>query len=120
MSRYTVTKRIEVAGAHCLELDYESACQNLHGHNWIVEVTVEGDTLNENGMLMDFKHIKNIVMCLDHKNINDLVDCNPTAENICRWLAAGIDEALSQANEGTRVAKVSVQESEGNVACFTP
>ena len=56
---YKVTKKMVVAGAHKLCLPYESACQNLHGHNWIITVTLCSDKLTEYGMVMDFKHIKN-------------------------------------------------------------
>jgi 6-pyruvoyltetrahydropterin/6-carboxytetrahydropterin synthase len=64
---YTVTNKMEIAGAHRLQLDYESKCSNLHGHNWIVEVTCQASTLNDNGMVCDFTHIKKLVHDkLDH------------------------------------------------------
>lgn len=50
---YRIIKRIEVSGAHHLTLPYESKCSRLHGHNWIIEVTLENETLNESGMLVD-------------------------------------------------------------------
>lgn len=105
---YRVSKRMEIAGAHKLSLDYESKCENLHGHNWIVIVHCQAETLDENGMVIDFTHIKrNIHDKLDHKFINDVVDFNPTAENIARWIAEQI---------GPKCFRVTVQESEGNVA----
>lgn len=109
---YRVSKRFEVAGAHKLSLDYESKCCNLHGHNWIITVTCESEELDSNGMVMDFKHIKDIISTeLDHKNINEVgvfkeLGINPTAENIARWISTLIP----------RCVYVSVQESEGNVA----
>ena len=48
---YTVVKRIEVSGSHVLNLPYESKCSNLHGHNWIIDVTLQSETLDENGMV---------------------------------------------------------------------
>ena len=48
---YTVTKRLEIAAAHRLSLNYESQCENLHGHNWIIYVTCRREELNENGMV---------------------------------------------------------------------
>lgn len=105
---YRVRKRLEISAAHRLYLDYESKCQNVHGHNWIVEITCESDTLDENGMFYDFTHIKKKVMDkLDHKYINDVIPMNPTAENMAKWIADTI---------GEKCVKVSVQESEGNVA----
>lgn len=107
---YYISKRLEIAGAHQLKLDYESKCQNLHGHNWIVVVYCKSEKLNNNGMIIDFKHIKNkIADKLDHKYINDIVTFNPTAENIAKWICDEI---------GEKCYKVSVQESEGNIAIY--
>ena len=55
---YYVTKRMEIAGAHQLELPYESKCENLHGHNWIVEITCKSNKLTEYGMIVDFAKVK--------------------------------------------------------------
>ena len=108
---YTVKKRMEIAGAHRLALSYESKCQNLHGHNWIVEVTLQSQELNADGMVMDFSHIKREVhKALDHKYINDVVaPLNPTAENMAKWIADRL---------GPTCVRVSVQESEGNIAIW--
>ncbi len=106
---YTVTKRLEISAAHNLALDYESKCKNLHGHNWIIYVTCQSKELNANGMVVDFKHIKNLISdVLDHQYLNDVLKCNPTAENIARWICEKVPYCI----------KVSVQESEGNVAVY--
>lgn len=106
---YYVKKRIEVAGAHKLSLDYESKCANLHGHNWIVTVYCKSETLNHNGMVVDFTEIKKAVMVLDHANVNEVVgDRNPTAENIARWLCERIPLCW----------RVEVIESENNEAAY--
>ena len=108
---YYVSKRMEIAGAHKLNLDYESTCKNLHGHNWIVIVycKCKDNELNNNGMVIDFKHIKNMISDkLDHTYINDVVDFNPTAENMSKWICEQIPHCY----------KVSVQESEGNIAVY--
>lgn len=106
---FYVSKRMEIAGAHKLKLDYESKCQNLHGHNWIVTVYCKSEKLDQNGMVIDFKHIKNrIHEKLDHTYINDVVSFNPTAENMAKWICDQIPNCY----------KVSVQESEGNIAIY--
>lgn len=106
---FIVKKRMEIAGAHRLNLNYESKCANLHGHNWIVTVWCKSQTLDANGMVMDFTHIKREVQDkLDHKFLNDVVQFNPTAENIAKWVCEQIPNCY----------RVSVQESEGNVATY--
>jgi len=107
---YRVTKRCEVAGAHKLDLPYESKCNILHGHNWIISVTCEAEELNDCGMVVDFTEIKKIVNQLDHVNLNGvLIGLRPTAENIAKWICDQVPNCV----------KVVVQESEGNVACYT-
>ena len=55
---YNIVKRLEIAGAHNLKLDYESKCSNIHGHNWVVTIYVRSKELDNNGMVLDFTHIK--------------------------------------------------------------
>ena len=106
---YYISKEMEIAGAHQLALNYDSKCKNLHGHNWLVTVFCKSKTLNQNGMVVDFKHIKNMISDkLDHAYLNDVVDFNPTAENMARWICENIPNCY----------KVSVQESRGNVAVY--
>lgn len=106
---YYVSKRMEIAGAHNLKLSYESKCANIHGHNWIVVVHCKAKKLNADGMVVDFKHIKEKIHgYLDHGYLNELLSFNPTAENIARWVVEQIPECY----------KASVQESDGNIAIF--
>lgn len=106
---YYVSKKIEVSACHKLDLTYESKCKNLHGHNWVITVFCKSKELNKNGMVIDFKHIKNKVHgYLDHGNLNELLPFNPTAENIAKWIADEIPTCW----------KVQVQESDGNIAIY--
>lgn len=106
---YYVSKRIEVSYAHALNLDYESKCSNLHGHNGIITIFCCAEELNACGMVMDFTHIKEAVkQRIDHRNVDEVFDFNTTAENMARWICEQIPQAY----------KVVFQESEGNVAAY--
>ena len=106
---YYLTKTIEISGAHRLTLDYESKCTELHGHNWTITVHCRAQELDRNGMIVDFAEIKRrIADPLDHKVLNDVLPCNPTAENLARWCCEQIESCY----------RVDVQESQGNVASY--
>lgn len=106
---YYVSKRMEIAACHRLNLSYESKCANLHGHNWEITVYCATKKLNKDGMVVDFKHIKNYIHnYLDHGNLNELLDFNPTAENMAKWIVERIPGCY----------KAKVQESEGNIAMY--
>ena len=106
---YYVCKRLEISAAHSLMLSYESKCEDLHGHNWIVKVYCKSEKLNEDGMVTDFTFIKrDIEKALDHKNLNDVLPMNPTAENIAHWIRDRTPNAY----------KVEVWESEMNMAAY--
>ncbi|MDR2652247.1 MAG: 6-carboxytetrahydropterin synthase [Prevotellaceae bacterium] len=106
---YYIKKRIEISAAHKLKLNYESKCQTLHGHNWIITIYCKSKDLDENGMVTDFTlinvQLKNII---DHKNLNEAFDFNPTAENIAEWIVRSVRNCY----------KADVQESEGNTATY--
>jgi 6-pyruvoyltetrahydropterin/6-carboxytetrahydropterin synthase len=89
---YEITVIVDFEAAHRI-VDYPGKCNRLHGHNWSVEVTVAGKRLNELGMLIDFRELKNevnqVIGRLDHIYLNELEPfCtqNPTAENIARYI----------------------------------
>lgn len=100
---------MEIAGCHRLNLPYESKCTNLHGHNWVVTVYCKAKELDAEGMVIDFKHIKNRIHdYLDHGNFNELLPFNPTAENIARWICEQIPHCY----------KVEVEESSNNSVVY--
>jgi len=112
------------AAAHQLRM-VAKKCENLHGHNWKVEVYIAGEKLNEAGVVMDFGEIKtalsDIIKTLDHRFLNDL-DCfqngNPSSENIAKYIADAMQEKISQ--PGIRVSRVRTWESEDASATYIP
>lgn len=106
---YYIVKEFEISAAHRLSLSYESRCSNLHGHNWKIRVMCRAEKLDENGMVVDFSHIKRMIIDrLDHKVLNDELDFNPTAENIARWITDTVPHCY----------RTEVEESEGNMAIY--
>ena len=102
---------------------YKGKCEHLHGHNWLVEVTLRKGSLDRLGMVMDFKDIKKILNDMldgyDHKYLNELPDfkrVNPTTENIARLLAGKLQKQLKPT--GVKVVRVNVWESEQSGACY--
>lgn len=120
---YKIKVQTEVAGAHWLSLNYDSPCQRLHGHNWLIEVEIATDELDDNGMVCDFKVAKTILKkyvhdVLDHTVLNDTFDFNPTAENISKWVAGQVNQALIEYVVKGTVTKVCVYETPNNVAIW--
>ena len=125
MSQFELKIVTHFAAAHQLKMVAQK-CENLHGHNWKVEVRVVGDELNEAGILMDFgvlkKHVAGVMDTLDHKFLNetDLFDDArlPSSENIARYIARSLEDRLSDAP--ARVSRVSAWESENACATYIP
>ena len=72
--------------AHRLKLNYDSKCEGIHGHRWEVIIEIWKNTLDDNGMIIDFSKLKGKIDELDHKMLNDMVKFNPTAENLSKYL----------------------------------
>lgn len=107
------------SSAHNLR-EYEGNCENLHGHNWKVEVFVKGGNLDEIGMLMDFrvlkKELRSVTQKLDHTYLNNhpyFSKVNPTSENMAEYIYREMKRNL-----GSAVDKVIVWESETSAAEF--
>ena len=110
------------AAAHQLKMVGQK-CENLHGHNWKIEVCVGGERLNEAGVLMDFGDIKRsvagIINEIDHKFLNELAFFKsveqPSSERIAVFIAQELQKRLDC--PGVRVTRVSAWESDD--ACAT-
>jgi 6-pyruvoyltetrahydropterin/6-carboxytetrahydropterin synthase len=109
---YEVTVEAGFSSGHYLR-NYRGKCENPHGHNYRVLVTLAGAELDETGLLLDFKLLKTllhpVVAYLDHQMINDLppfTELNPSAENLARYF---YDETSRQLREVT-AGRVSVKD----------
>ncbi len=110
------------AAAHQLKM-VAKKCENLHGHNWKVEVCVAGETLNDAGVLVDFgeikKHLSKVIAMLDHKFLNELEffrDRNPSSENIAMYIAKTLRAAIN--DDSIKVTRVTTWESEDSCATY--
>lgn len=118
---FRVQKTMEVAASHQLNLDYLSACRNLHGHNYYITVYVQAKSLNKYGMVIDFTELKKCVHdYMDHKNLNDLFEFNPTAENMAYWIAVHVDvnRTVEDIERGLHCYRVDIEETKNNVATW--
>jgi 6-pyruvoyltetrahydropterin/6-carboxytetrahydropterin synthase len=113
------------AAGHALR-NYKGKCENVHGHNYRVRITVQGDQLDSTGLLVDFLDVKSliggVVDYLDHQFINDLPpfdELNPSAENIAKYFYDRVSGGLK--NEvPVRVAEVKVWETDTSSAVYRP
>lgn len=109
--------------------DYPGKCARLHGHNWVVQAVVRGHTLDELGMLVDFKTVKallgEVLERFDHRYLNELAPfsqgVNPTAENLARVIYEALAEKAPLAEAAdVRLAAVTVWESPKSSVTYTP
>ncbi len=113
---YEVTIKKTFSAAHILK-EIGGRCEELHGHNFMVEVSVSAPELNKEGLLIDFRVLKkwthDILEALDHKYLNEVdyfKDINPSSEQVARLIYDRIAEKAIP--EGYGVSRVTVWESE--------
>ncbi len=111
------------SSAHQLR-GYKGKCENLHGHNYKIEIFARGRELDHIGLLVDFGELKTaadeIVQYLDHRNINELppfdAELNPSAENLARYILERVAARVS--DERVQVYKVRCYETPTSVATY--
>ena len=111
------------SSAHQLR-GYKGKCENLHGHNYRVEIYARGAELDNIGLLVDFGELKEaadeVVQYLDHRNINELApfdeELNPSAENLARFILERIASSIS--DERVEIYKVRCFETPTSVATY--
>ena len=125
---YEVTVEQTFAAGHALR-EYKGKCENVHGHNYRIQVTVEGERLNRIGLLVDFVELKRVVReviaRLDHQFINDLEPftvINPSAENMAKYFYDEVSRLMPPPPEetGARIAQIKVWETDTSIAVYRP
>ncbi len=123
---YEVTVEAGFSSGHYLR-NYRGKCENPHGHNYKVFVTLVGSELDEAGLLLDFKLLKQVmrpvVDRLDHQMINDLkpfdAEVNPSAENLARYFYQETAAQLSEMTGGrVRVKDCTLYETDTSFARY--
>ncbi len=120
---YEVTIKKSFSAAHLLK-EIGGKCEELHGHNFLVEVSVAAGSLNKEDLLIDFRVVKRwtdeVLEQLDHKYLNELEyfkNINPSSEQIARFLYDRISEKSRQAN--VTLSRVTVWESENSRVSYS-
>jgi 6-pyruvoyltetrahydropterin/6-carboxytetrahydropterin synthase len=119
---YELMVETQFSAAHQLR-GYRGKCENLHGHNWRVQVVVNSEKLNDIGLAIDFHELKKLtdefVSALDHAVLNEIfpfTEINPSSENIARWLYDSLTKKFS--DNAIQVSSVTVWESETASATY--
>ena len=114
------------ASAHALR-NYKGRCENVHGHNWKVRVVIEGEKLDQTGMLVDFLDVKSlmgeILDRIDHQFLNEIPPfdvVNPSAENIAEYFYQQMTGRLDGTPVPVRIREVKIWETEIQSATYRP
>jgi 6-pyruvoyltetrahydropterin/6-carboxytetrahydropterin synthase len=122
---FQITVEETFAAGHYLR-NYRGKCENPHGHNYRVRARLEGSELDQAGLLLDFKDLKQAIRPtmerFDHQMMNDLEPfntVNPSAENIARYFFQQIKQHLARVTGGrVTVKEVTIWETEATTATY--
>lgn len=119
---FEVSVRSSFSGAHSLR-GYRGKCEELHGHNWDVEISVGTAQLNDIGLTLDFKLLKqklnDVLAGLDHCDLNKLPyfkRANPSAENIAKYIYINLKKFFKI--KGIKLSRVRVWETRDSCATY--
>lgn len=118
---YELSIETQFAAAHQLR-GYKGKCENMHGHNWRVQVSISSEKLNDIGIVIDFNDLKKItnevISALDHSYLNEVfpfTEINPSSENIAKWIFESLKKRLE---DSVKVNSITVWESENSSATY--
>jgi 6-pyruvoyltetrahydropterin/6-carboxytetrahydropterin synthase len=119
---FEISSEAHFSAAHHLR-NYKGPCENVHGHNWIVRAVIRCEVLNELGIGIDFRTIKNALAetlkILDHADLNALFDPlgqNPSSENLAAYIYIKLEQTIN--NPMCAIVRVEVSETPGNTAAY--
>ena len=119
---YELMIETHFSAAHQLR-GYKGHCENIHGHNWKVQVYVLVEKLNEIDIAIDFHELKgttnDFIATLDHSFLNDkfpFTEKNPSSENIAKWIYDSLKKKINNGN--IHLSAVTVWESETTSATY--
>ncbi|MBY0503745.1 MAG: 6-carboxytetrahydropterin synthase QueD [Bryobacteraceae bacterium] len=120
---FEITVQHHFCAAHSLR-GYPGKCQNIHGHNFVVEARITGQQLDAVGILVDFKDVKAalgaIIEALDHQYLNDLPpfrEVNPSSENLAKYF---YDQLAPHLPAHVRLAEICLRETPSYAAIYRP
>ena len=123
---FQVTVDETFSSGHALR-GYKGKCENVHGHNYKVRVTLEGPQLDSVGLLYDFTHLKRVIREIvggvDHKFLNDMAPfdiINPSAENLAKYFYEETTRQMNAMPEGARVTSITIWETDTTSATYRP
>jgi 6-pyruvoyltetrahydropterin/6-carboxytetrahydropterin synthase len=122
---YEVRVEREFSSGHYLR-NYRGKCENPHGHNYKVQITLRGETLDVSGLLLDFKDLKHVmrpvIERLDHQMLNDVApftDINPSAENLAKYFYDETNQQLESMTSGrVKVKDCTIYETDTTTATY--
>jgi 6-pyruvoyltetrahydropterin/6-carboxytetrahydropterin synthase len=122
---YEVTVEAGFSSGHYLR-NYQGKCENPHGHNYKVRVTLAGGALDDSGLLLDFKLLKQVlhpvISRIDHQMLNDIepfTTLNPSAENIAKFFYDQTKDQLNRMTQGrVRVKDCTIWETDTTTATY--
>ncbi|MEJ2696776.1 MAG: 6-carboxytetrahydropterin synthase QueD [Candidatus Sulfobium sp.] len=119
---YELTVEVGFSAAHQLR-GYKGNCENMHGHNWRVQINIAAERLNDIDIAMDFREVKHVarevISPLDHAFLNEVfpfTEKNPSSENIAKWIYDSLKKRIN--DDDLRVAGVTVWESDSASASY--
>jgi 6-pyruvoyltetrahydropterin/6-carboxytetrahydropterin synthase len=123
---FQVTVDETFSSGHALR-GYKGKCENVHGHNYKVRVTLEGPQLDSTGLLYDFTHLKRVIREIvggvDHKFLNDQAPfdvINPSAENLAKYFYDETRRQMNAVPEGAQITSVTIWETDTTSATYRP